>query len=58
MRRNNGVPGIDNTSLADVEEYGVGRLLDELAADLREGRYWPLPARRVFIAQGRQSDLA
>ena len=32
-----------------VEEYGVDRLLDELAAELREGRYRPLPARRVFI---------
>jgi RNA-directed DNA polymerase len=49
VRRNNGAPGIDKTTLADVEEYGVVRLLDELAADLREGRYRPLPARRVFI---------
>ena len=49
VRRNNGAPGIDKTTLADVEEYGVDRLLDELAADLRGGRYRPLPARRVFI---------
>jgi RNA-directed DNA polymerase len=48
VRRNNGAPGIDATTLAEVEEYGVPRLLDELAADLREGRR-PLPARRVFI---------
>jgi RNA-directed DNA polymerase len=34
--------------LADVEEYGVGRLLDELAAELRSGGYRPLPARGVF----------
>ena len=33
----------------DVEEYGVARLLDELAADLREGSYRPLAARRVLI---------
>jgi RNA-directed DNA polymerase len=33
----------------DVEEYGVTRLLGELAAELREKRYRPLPARRVFI---------
>ena len=49
VRRNDGAPGIDKTTLADVEEYGVVRLLDELAADLRDGRYRPLPARRVFI---------
>jgi group II intron reverse transcriptase/maturase len=49
VRRNDGAPGIDKVTLADVEEYGVARLLDELAADLRSGGYRPLPARRVFI---------
>ncbi len=36
-------------TLADVQEYGVARLLDELASELKEGCYRPLPARRVFI---------
>jgi RNA-directed DNA polymerase len=36
-------------TLAAVEEYGVSRLLDELASELEEGRYRPLPARRVLI---------
>ena len=49
VRRNRGAAGIDRVSLADAEEYGVSRLLGELAAELREGRYRPLPARRVFI---------
>jgi RNA-directed DNA polymerase len=49
VRSNNGAPGIDRITLAAVEEYGVSRLLDELASELREGRYRPLPARRVFI---------
>ena len=49
VRRNNGAPGIDKLTLAAVEEYGVTRLLDELAAELKEGRYRPLPARRVYI---------
>jgi len=49
VRANNGAPGIDKTTLAQVEEYGVVRLLDELAAELKEGRYRPLPARRVLI---------
>ena len=49
VRRNRGAAGIDHVSLADVEEYGVTRLLGELEAELREKRYRPLPARRVFI---------
>jgi RNA-directed DNA polymerase len=49
VRRNNGAPGVDQTTLDQVEQYGVVRLLDELADELREGRYRPLPARRVFI---------
>lgn len=49
VRWNNGAPGIDKVTLAAVEEYGIIRLLDELAAELREGRYRPLPARRVLI---------
>ena len=49
VRRSRGAAGIDRITLADVEEYGIDRLLDELAADLKERRYRPLPARRVFI---------
>src|SRR5436305_516273 len=49
VRRNNGAPGIDHTTLADVEEYGVARFLDELGADLSSGGYRPLAARRVLI---------
>lgn len=49
VRRNRGAAGIDRVTLAAVEQYGVDRLLDELVADLKEGRYRPLPARRVFI---------
>ena len=37
--RNDGAPGIDKATLADVKEYGVARLLDELAVELREGGY-------------------
>ena len=49
VRRNGGAAGIDRITITDVEEYGVSRLLDEVAAALREGRWRPLPARRVFI---------
>ena len=49
VRRNNGAPGIDKITLAQVEEYGVARLLGELAGELRERRYRPMAARRVLI---------
>ena len=49
VRANNGAPGIDRTTLAQAEQYGIDRLLGELASELREGRYRPLPARRVLI---------
>jgi RNA-directed DNA polymerase len=55
--RNGGAPGIDQTTIADVEEYGVTRLLDELEAELREGRFTPLPARRVYIPKPGQDEL-
>jgi RNA-directed DNA polymerase len=38
VRANEGAPGIDSVTLAEVEEYGVVRLLDELADELRQGR--------------------
>src|SRR4051812_6969822 len=47
--RNDGAPGIDKATLADVKEYGVGRLLEELASELKDGGYRPLPARRGVI---------
>ena len=37
--------GVLNTD----KEYGINRLLDELASELREGSYRPLPARRGYI---------
>src|SRR5436190_3297213 len=49
VRANKGAAGIDRQTIADVEQYGVSRLLDELAADLKDGRWRSLPARRVFI---------
>ena len=49
VRANNGASGIDRITLADVEEYGVIRLLGELEAELKVGASRPLPARRVFI---------
>jgi group II intron reverse transcriptase/maturase len=56
VRRNNGAPGIDKITLADVGEYGVTRLLGELASDLKEGTWCPLPARQVLIPKPGSSE--
>ena len=49
VRANRGAAGSDRITIEQVEQYGVERLLEQLAADLRAGSYRPLPARRVFI---------
>jgi RNA-directed DNA polymerase len=50
---------VDRITLAAVEDYGVGRMLDELARDLRAGVYRPAPVRRVEIPKpdGRKRPL-
>lgn len=49
VRANRGAAGVDKVTLAEVEEYGVARMLGELQHELREGSYRPAPARRVDI---------
>ena len=56
VRANKGAAGIDRQTIADVEQYGIAKLLDELAADLRDGSYRPWPARRVFIPKPGSSE--
>jgi len=57
VRANRGAAGIDRQTIADVERFGVSRMLDELAADLKDGRWRPLPARRVFIPKPGREEL-
>src|SRR4051794_23947740 len=57
VRANRGAAGIDKQTIADVEQYGISRLLDALATDLREERWRPLPARRVFIPKPGREEL-
>ena len=49
--------GLWCAGMAQVEEYWVTRLLDELASELRERRYHPMPARRVLISKPRTDEM-
>jgi RNA-directed DNA polymerase len=59
VRADRGAAGVDRMTLAQVEVYGVGRLLDGIQQDLQQGRYRPAPARRVDIPKpdGRMRPL-
>src|SRR5689334_818158 len=45
-RQNDGAPGVDGQTFADIEAYGVEQWLAELQEELRTERYRPLPVRR------------
>ena len=57
VRANNGAPGIDKATLDQIEQqYGIDRLLGELAVELRDGTYRPMPTRRVWIPKPGTSE--
>ncbi|MGK2934620.1 MAG: group II intron reverse transcriptase/maturase [Gemmatimonadaceae bacterium] len=59
VKRNRGSAGVDRQTLAEIEQYGVERLLSELGGVLRAGTYRPQPVLRRYIpkADGRQRPL-
>ncbi|MEK7388750.1 MAG: group II intron reverse transcriptase/maturase [Elusimicrobiota bacterium] len=59
VRSNRGAAGVDEMTLADVEAYGVERVLNELRRDLREGKYRPQAVLRRYIpkADGKKRPL-
>jgi RNA-directed DNA polymerase len=44
-----GAAGVDGQAFEDIEAYGKERWLDELAQELKNRTYQPLPVRRVYI---------
>jgi group II intron reverse transcriptase/maturase len=58
-KANGGAAGVDGQGFEDIEAYGVERWLDELAQELKNRTYQPLPVRRVYIPKpdGKQRPL-
>lgn len=49
VRRNKGAAGVDRVTIGDIEQYGVGRFLEELGEVLRAGEYGAQVVRRAYI---------
>src|ERR1022692_606827 len=58
-KANGGAAGVDGQTFEDIEAYGEERWLDELAQELKNRTYQPLPVRRVYIPKpdGKQRPL-
>src|SRR4051794_1621087 len=58
-KSNQGAAGVDGQAFEDIEAYGLGRWLGELAQELRDRTYRPAAVRRVYIPKpdGKQRPL-
>lgn len=52
VKKNRGSAGVDEVTLAAIQEHGVSRFLEETQASLRAGRYRARPVKRRYIPKG------
>ncbi len=59
VKANRGAAGVDCETIAGVEAYGAGRLIDELQSNLQAGKYRPQAVLRRYIPKpdGRKRPL-
>ncbi len=59
MKKNRGSAGLDAQLIAEVEQYGVDRFVEEIRGVLRAGEYRPSATLRRYIpkADGKQRPL-
>jgi RNA-directed DNA polymerase len=51
VKTNEGSPGVDGQSIADVEQYGLDQYLKELGEELRKQTYRPQAVKRVMVSK-------
>jgi group II intron reverse transcriptase/maturase len=59
VKKNRGSAGLDAQTIAEVEQYGAERFVEELGSELRAGEYRPSATLRRYIpkADGKQRPL-
>ena len=52
-KKNNGAPGVDGQTFAQIEASGLQQFLETLSEEIRERTYRPMPCREVSIPKER-----